>query len=85
MSEMAPYVDLPHTIAMELLEGQTPRHRLAVSRELGARVGGAVGIGAIIVAAVFVLVSEIHVGFGQGEGSQESIAGSYGDFALCGV
>jgi hypothetical protein len=42
---------------------------IQLSAGLGARVGWAVGIRAIVVAAVFVFVGYVDVGFGEGEGS----------------
>src|ERR1017187_8873630 len=49
---------------------------------LRPRISGAIRVGAIIVASVFVLVGLFEGGFGEAEASQESIAGSDGDFAF---
>ncbi|MGB7822009.1 MAG: hypothetical protein WA350_15945, partial [Candidatus Sulfotelmatobacter sp.] len=43
--------------------------------KLRSRVRWAIRVGAIIVAAVFILVREFEIGFGQAKSSEESIAG----------
>jgi len=53
--------------------------------DLGSRIGGAVRIRAIVIAAVLVLVGEFEIGFRQAEVSEEGVAGSHGDLPFRGV